>query len=1734
MKKRILCLFLLISTLLSVFPIVGVAAEETLPKDETPGAQTAPVADGGTLSGYDAMYVGADGTSTANGGTLTALYTAFGSDLSTVDLSAGTWTDKVSGLVATVKGAGWTAGANGGFGYDFAYDQMTKISGNYGISLPETLLSPDLCVETVGMVKSFRNADGTVVNMSASNAVFYNNSTACLASFVRVDLLCSVFFVGLGRGSSENLGNRWYLGYQAFAEHYGKAGKIITYNDAVYASAVLANQSKPVTLGAYYERSTEANGTETYAVGFATGERYTATATAAEKATLAAKKGSTRDKAGLFSFFNGVPSDVYAIRVYSAPLTEAERNHNGTVDILAYAGADPTDYLALDASTRAVVDAMLCAGGFSADRAAVEKRLDDLLAIFASECDVEETLYVTEGLTFFASAYKTLSSGWHGEGNINWVNALNPAESATLRGGFFANENGGLTVIKSPEEYAADKNFGIYMPASALPTADYTVEVVYNPFGLSTRNEDGTVERYVDDVTSTGTHHNMGIAIGPFRALQFACYRPGGKDGQMERRWYYSDTKDLSGLGWNYAFKDTAWQFLPENAVETLSVTHVLGTNASTYQIYNSTARLQTYDVDSENYKTPAQSGNKFQLLLGLAGTAYSVRVYDRALTEEEIAQNRAADIIYYFGLNSAELERLAALMGDTATPLYEAVASLSFTMDAAEAQEALDKAISGAWLAFDGVSVRKDAVKDGLRYYFTYHNDAVRGMVAAGFSVELGAVVNVGKNVQPTLTAGGYDYKIGAYDGASGRNTPFFVDEDTFAVTVLYENVDRKTGLTDVLVLGYVKLTAPDGTETVYYLDPASDKGTAQNLFGVYESVKNTAALRAEVPTYNRILSVIDKCYETVRVYVTAGAAACGDGSAAAPYHSFAEGFAKCKELLLKNNVPAKIYLIVGDGEYGIYETQSLAATEMPYKYTNFEITSASGKSTLTTTKDIGETFTKYADHIWVCQLEKEDGAYPDFRYLYVDGKIADLSYSGGRYIADGNQYVTMYERTYDGPWGRAQEMYKTRTLTADSESGYPAERKDLIAAFEAYKRDFLALMEMEKQYARKELTLDSTCESGDQEYIAKYETYKMRRLVLDDLKKQYAELEGTAAQNKTAFAKFEPKDYSTAEYKAAFYELRKTISALESVSFGPYEPMVETTAMEQAKYYLNESVVGDLRDMVAAGRAKNLSDYEALKEQYAAADAAGKAALEDALALAAEKAGEFTWVRYTLENYGPAVHMGGQWWNNIIHVAGIDYEDTVQDQNGEIHVAVYFEKEEYANYHVHKNYSMVGRYVHMKDALAYVDSEGEYYYDDLNGKLYYYSESGVSGKRFARGTHDYMFYFDDARNITLSGLHITGVDDAYLSHNDGVNSLGGTGAVGEPITEQVPAFDRSAIVLDDCYGFTVLGCTFDELGGRAIYGRGVLANIYVEGCSFERLGGNAVQLGNGKLEVNWVNGVCTIENVTITDNYVYDVAREYYTCSAIWLNQGKDITITHNTIDKCSYSGICVGYTFGIPKVNPGDGGWYHMYNVEIAYNYITGFMHELGDGGGIYVTGGNAPKEMVNTYFNFVHDNYILMSNTTGNGLGHMLVGIYFDGSTSNWKCYENVVVEQSYGAVSGEDEGFDLTDEEDKRYLTAQRNRYRGTTFIYIQHITSQITHNILCDSNYILNVRATEPALQQKEVYKTYVVADRNIIEQNTHYVNGVDRIPIGAEDIIYNAGSYGKTGNPEILWEGNY
>ncbi len=1663
---------MIVATLLTAFPICA-AAEETLPKSEDGyGAQTENA--DAALTNYDSLYVGANGEKTAQGGRLLGLYTAFGTDKNGYDLAAGKWFNKMDATGATdailrdtSDAVSFIAGENGGLAYRMDVATWLADTTKLGVTLPaEWADEENFTVEQVSRLDAIENGGERLLHCHSA---------------MRLDLLLGLWFPSNGAGEHEWYCFRWSTGV---TQDWGDRKTDVANYEKHLRDAYIANNGKTVAAYSRYTKRTS-DTSVFYGVAYAD-------ASYEKEAFTLAGYGGLKEQAGgnampIFSLFNGTPGEFYAVRVYNCALTEAEVAQNRFADLASYFGLDLSGYLALTASEQSQAKSFIVENyRLSSAKALLQDTLDAFCK--KGDSDGDDLLYVTDGLTYLLTAYSAHSTGFFDNGGtLLWKNGYGLAPATTMQGkGWQINTAGGATMRFDAKDWVFDQvNFGIVLPSSVLPKEEYTVEWVFDPIGLTEEKSDGTVGRFLDETSENGTFVKLSIAIGALRALQFVCYRPVGKDGQMERRWYYNATGDIRDNGWKYDACDKSWEGLPEGDIKTLAVTHRReDKGGSLYTMYSDHLAVDDMTVGADKYKTPEEAGSAFRLMMGMPGTAYAVRVYDRALTDSERAQNHMADLVYFYGLDASRMLSFMNAAG-ALEGMFDGFADIDFTLTKEEAQIAFDKAVGKALLRYDGVGLRKDAT--ALRYYFSVNTVLAAALTAKGCTLEIGSIVNVNKSTAPLLAGENYDYNIVSYDSKGGRNKGFFVDDDTFALSVLYDNADRITSLANTYVRGYIRLVDAEGEELVMYLDPEGADYEQSCLFNVCYAMQDHPAVADVAGMKSAVRDILGRGYENVTVYLQAGAPTGGDGTKDAPYRGFHEALAACKAILARASRPISVTLMMGDGEYAVYDPAAISGADMPLLYSELHIASQNGKSTLTTTKDIDVSgFSKHADNIWVCQLDKENGKYPAFRTLYVDGKMADVSYSSDRHSFDPAPFATRYSYDFDAPAQKAMDMALSGTLTEDTAGIYPT-RPDLEASFRAYVPVALAWIKARTMRLDGKLTADSVITDEDTAYAS--------------------DTEGRAA------------------YEAAFLEMRDIFMKLASHNIDLGQ-ITSLEAFKAGKQYFDIRIVECFRDDMDEAKA-------ALVKKANAGDSEAKAALADE-----------SWRRTALRHLGVEMHLSGQWWQYILHLSGIDFDDTITHEDGTVHVACYRDVSE--GYHPTSttdkglnvpSASMANRYYCFRNAYEYLDAEGEYYYDRSTGKLYYYTEGGVKDKHFAHATNDYLLKLTEARNLYFEGVRFTGTDDYDLSENGAATGLYGVEDTKvKPLPDYAPpatnfyVSGKSAVFILGCDRLSFTDCVFEELSTKGIHGELAIKNVTVENCSFHRIGSSGVYFGAHTAFYNEEWNV--VRDTQILNCYFDEIALNYYTAAAVHMGQNIDCRVMYNTVENCSYTALSLGALHSERTWILGD--QYNSYRLEVGYNYIRNYMMELGDGAAIYLSGYNA-HVAYEELFNKVHDNYIVMSNKTGSGLGYLVVGIYFDAASSNWHCYNNVIAAQSYGAVEGEDEGFDMTDPAVEKYVRELRLRRAASTYIYLQlHVAGQITHNILCEGNYIINVRATSPDKQREEVYKTYLGEERNVTEKNTHYIGNPDVLPPLAEDVIYAAGCYGHTGDPYLLYDNNY
>ncbi len=1611
---------------------------------------------------YDELYIGADGSKTQNGGSLSVLLSAYKPGSIAFTDTKNVWYDKMGNYDATLVGSLWKLNDNGGVGYDLNVSATDAKKGTYtqeiyldfGIA---ALPKEDFTLEYVVQYKNMQSVDdsGNVLGDYSgkdwwggvlSDAIgqlknIYDRSEGTTLSGRRY---CR-WFLSPGAGdwydASYNNQQLWYDGSRNDSGVFTQQiVRDLTVEGAkTLATYTLLKNSTAVRTGNYDSTVASASNSNTYYTG-------------ANSETL-------------FYLFRRAPVCVYAVRVYDAVLTEYEMAYNHLIDLLAYAEVDLSVLSNMDAETKAFLVDTMKSTALTKDKQSLENTIRDTQNLYRTDWNKDTSLYVTDGLTVLLSSYEGFSTATRfGETEVIWANAVKNGTFGTLIGrGWKRSETGGLQMRdvvtqiavdqQRVKEYRAEhtKEFYLSLDYGMLPEGDYTIETVLTPEGILVEDEEGNLTPFYDEYSEYGFYHDYAFVLGPLRSMGFVCNSHAG-NANMQRRWVYQ-VSGCWGSGRYEVGADNVLANRTEGAIVNYTVTHDRMEEendenlASVYTVTLDGVRGWLAEITNDKYLSKEDVLDKrFNIWRYLGGTYYSVRVYDRLLTEDEILQNRVADVCYYLGLDTSVLEETLSKIPDKST-VFKAFAHFDFTMSKEEAQSDLDNGMAGIWVQADGVAVKQD-MSDAIRFYFTLQYSSIAAIMQAGFSVEMGALVNVGSGDMPALLTGDYDYRFVAFDSVRGANKSYFLDEDTFAVTLSYEDADIDLYNQSLKVVTYVKLTSEEGEPLVFYGGfTGKDYGEYTSFFSVMKYLsERSSILNSELVDYVNTM-VEDNYYEHI-IYFDSNAEGEGDGSEAHPYTDFITAFEACNSVLTALDRPTNVRLMVEGGVHSITELVEFDFEEITYPYYYYTIEGnylSDEIPELTTTVGLDSSdFAAVAGKSGLYVYEfapDENGEYPKFRNLYVDGMMATRSHTTPTTTSKGERpYEFRYDRDLDGTYLLAKYYFDNGVLAEHSpevEYASRPERTDLIASYTRHYNQFMALGKSYEMPA-----VDPEARPG----------------------RFYVQLD-----------MIESLSAITAERLA---ELK------ESKSFWTGE-VTRLTALVAEKQSAYNAAKADYDAKLEKASASGATDAD--KKAYLAA----KAVMEDALAVLEAKQGELvnaeamvydatTSYKTCLKGLGIEMHAAAEWCFNIMSVDGIDFDDVVYYRNPETKsvetlVAVYLNKEQYTKFAIGGSGGMANRLYSIQNALSFVDEEGEYYYDEEKGKLYYFTEYDMEALSISYPTMDNLFVFHNSNNLVISDLTIWGVDDYALSVIGLAANQAGQNSLEVPATGVTWFSERAAIAIHDTNNTVIQDCYFHDLGGSAIYVQGKTQNSVISGNEIENVGDAGIRARGsyapwgGNRAFSDISGV---ENVVIKQNYIHDVARVNFASVGIYLPSCKNVEIANNTIIGCSYSGMSIGWNWSAATWEEGEK--INLYNVEIHHNYVTDFMQELGDGGAIYMLGGNLkpdnPKQI-----NFIHHNFVVCSEFSGNGRGEFSACYYFDGSSTNWSNYNNVGVRHSQGADRGAAAGANARD----YYLYM---RHKSMHMVYKQTQQSAYSYNIHSYNNYYYNVRATTVQKQQNEVF----------------------------------------------------
>jgi len=269
---------------------------------------------------------------------------------------------------------------------------------------------------------------------------------------------------------------------------------------------------------------------------------------------------------------------------------------------------------------------------------------------------------------------------------------------------------------------------------------------------------------------------------------------------------------------------------------------------------------------------------------------------------------------------------------------------------------------------------------------------------------------------------------------------------------------------------------------------------------------------------------------------------------------------------------------------------------------------------------------------------------------------------------------------------------------------------------------------------------------------------------------------------------------------------------------------------------------------------------------------------------------------------------------------------------------------------------YHQADQYFWVENAIEFLDSPGEWYYDYVTSELYMYAPVGVynaqdmnnKGFRFPSEVDNALFIsgLDGApvKNVRLYGLRFrnfgwTGTDNpnaiGYVGYAAGIS---GTVETGNWVYKYMPA----CVTVSYAENVSIEQCLFADLGGQALYFSNGTKEINVSECAFINVSGPALNsVASGAL-FDATTESQQAKNLTWYSNFVYNCAWEY-TGAAVFAGPAKNFIVNNNSIFWCPQIGINFGYG-GRFDPNWASGG-------EVSYNHIYKSMNLCTDGGAIY---------------------------------------------------------------------------------------------------------------------------------------------------------------------------------------
>lgn len=316
-------------------------------------------------------------------------------------------------------------------------------------------------------------------------------------------------------------------------------------------------------------------------------------------------------------------------------------------------------------------------------------------------------------------------------------------------------------------------------------------------------------------------------------------------------------------------------------------------------------------------------------------------------------------------------------------------------------------------------------------------------------------------------------------------------------------------------------------------------------------------------------------------------------------------------------------------------------------------------------------------------------------------------------------------------------------------------------------------------------------------------------------------------------------------------------------------------------------------------------------------------------------------------------------------------------------------------------------GQPTYLENARELLDQPGEWYFDRSAHRIYYMPRHGqdlttadVEAPALEKLVEEDGTATDPVHDITFDGIQFSYATWLGPSSGEGFSEIqagyqitGANGWATEGLCQYVDggtcpfgAWTQEPGNVSAIYAHrvTFTNDVFAHLGAAGLQLGDGTQNATVAGTIFTDTSGNGVEIGNVD-EAQSTDPADITKDVTVADNHLYDLPREFHGGVAILNGYSQHDLITHNQINHVSYSAISMGWGGWPDKIGDPPTPNFSHDNV-VSDNLIYDYMLMLDDGGGVYTQGitGTSLDTGEKVTGNVIHDQIGLGKNVyTDNG-------------------------------------------------------------------------------------------------------------------------------------------------------